>query len=238
MQRYFVEQRKENQFILSKEDNYHIKTVMRMKIGDKIEVVSNNKTYIAQITSLTPEVIIEAIEERESKKPLSLSVTLVQSLVKEQKMDLILQKTTELGVEQIIPLITTRSVVKMNQKEQKKMDRWQKILKEASEQSKRTTIPTLQKVMTIQELAKIDGYDVKLLCTVRENTKNLKNLLSNIVEGAKMIVVVGPEGGFTKEEEEQLICGGFETVSLGNSILRTETAPLFIMSAVRYLSMR
>lgn len=238
MQRYFVKQRKDNQFILSKEDSYHVKTVMRMEIGDKIEIVNNEKTYIAQITSLFPEVVAEVIEEIKSSIPIAISVTLVQSLVKEQKMDLILQKTTELGVDQIIPLATTRSIVKMNQKELKKLDRWQKILKEASEQSKRTTIPILEKVMTIQELVKIDGYDVKLLCTVRENTKNIKNLLSNIEEGAKMIVVVGPEGGFTEEEEEQLICGGFETVSLGESVLRTETAPLFIMSAVRYLSMR
>ena len=77
-----------------------------------------------------------------------------------------------------------------------------------------------------------------MLCTVRENTKNIKNLLSNSIEGAKMIVVVGPEGGFTEQEEEQLIKGGFETVSLGSSVLRTETAPLFIMSVVRYIDMR
>lgn len=153
-------------------------------------------------------------------------------------MDYILQKATELGVSEIIPLITTRSVVKMDKKEIKKIDRWQKIVKEASEQSKRNQVPTIKNLVTISELSKITGYDVKLLCTVRENTKNIKNLLSNSIEGAKMIVVVGPEGGFTEQEEEQLIKGGFETVSLGSSVLRTETAPLFIMSVVRYIDMR
>ncbi len=238
MQRYFVEKKNNNKFILNKEDSYHITRVMRMKIGEKIEIVSSKKTHICSITVLEPLVEAEIQETLKENNELNCSVTLVQSLVKEQKMDYILQKATELGVSEIIPLITTRSVVKMDKKEIKKIERWQKIVKEASEQSKRNQIPTIKNLVTISELSKITGYDVKLLCTVRENTKNIKNLLSNSIEGAKMIVVVGPEGGFTEQEEEQLIKGGFETVSLGSSVLRTETAPLFIMSVVRYIDMR
>ena len=158
-------------------------------------------------------------------------------LVKEQKMDYILQKATELGVKEIIPVDTERSIVKMDKKEGKKLERWNKITKEASEQSKRNYIPQVQPVMTIKELSKLEGFDIKLLCTVRENTKNIKNVLSNAKEGAKMIIVVGPEGGFTIKEEEQLIEQGFQTVSLGKSVLRTETASLFFLSAVRYHNM-
>lgn len=238
MQRYFVEEKNNNKFILNKEDSYHIIKVMRMNKDDKIEVVSSKKTHICKITVLEPLVEAEVEEVLEENNELQCSVTLVQSLVKEQKMDYILQKATELGVSEIIPLATTRSVVKMDKKESKKLERWQKIIKEASEQSKRNIVPVIRNVMSIKELSEITGYDVKLLCTVRENTKNIKNLLSNSIEGAKMIIVVGPEGGFTELEEEQLIKGGFETVSLGKSVLRTETAPLFIMSVVRYINMR
>lgn len=238
MQRYFVEEKNNNKFILNKEDSYHITKVMRMNKDEKIEIISSKKTHICKISILEPLVEAEVEEVLEENNELQCAVTLVQSLVKEQKMDYILQKATELGASEIIPLATTRSVVKMDKKETKKIERWQKIVKEASEQSKRNEIPTIRSVMSIKELSGIKGYDVKLLCTVRENTKNIKNLLSNSIEGAKMIVVVGPEGGFTEQEEEQLIKGGFETVSLGSSVLRTETAPLFIMSVVRYIDMR
>ncbi len=238
MQRYFVEQKIENQFTLSKDDSYHILKVMRMSLGNQIEIVSNGKTYISEIICLEPFVVAKVVEEIEESQELPISVTLAQALVKEQKMDLILQKTTELGIDQVIPFQAMRSVVKIDKKENKKRERWQKIVKEASEQSKRTMIPKVLGTMTVTELLSLEDYDVKLLCTVRENTKNIKNLLSNIVEGAKMIVVVGPEGGFTEEEEEQFIRSGFQTVSLGKSVLRTETAPIFIMSVVRYLSMR
>jgi len=237
MQRYFVEKKFDNQFTLSKDDSYHVLKVMRMNIGDKIEIVSNEKVYISEITCLSPLVRAKIVEECTEDSELPISVTIAQSLVKEQKMDFILQKATELGASLFIPLTTERSIVRMNGKENKKIDRWQKIVKEASEQSKRAEIPKVLEGMDISKLASIEGYDVKLLCTVRENTKNVKKLLSNIREGAKIIVVIGPEGGFTEEEEEKLIRGGFETVSLGKSILRTETASLFIMSVVRYLSM-
>lgn len=238
MQRYFVEQNLDDQFTLSKDDSYHILKVMRMSLGDKIEVVSSGKTYISELICLEPLVVAKVVEEMVDSPELPISVTLVQALVKEQKMDFILQKTTELGIDRVIPYMAARSVVRLEKKEIKKLERWQKIVKEASEQSKRTRIPDVLPVMTISEILNLKDYDVKLLCTVRENTKNIKNLLSNVVEGAKMIVVVGPEGGFTEDEEEQLIRGGFQTVSLGKSVLRTETASLFIMSVVRYLSMR
>jgi len=238
MQRYFVEKKTDNQFILDKDDSYHILKVMRMTVGEKIEIVSEGKTYISEITCLSPLVEAKVIEEHSENSELPIFVTVAQSLVKEQKMDLILQKATELGASAFIPLTTERSTVKIHGKESKKIERWQKIVKEASEQSKRTEIPKVLDGINISELSSIEGYDVKLLCTVRENTKNMKNLLSNIREGAKIIVVIGSEGGFTKEEEEKLIRGGFVTVSLGNSVLRTETASLFIMSVVRYLSMR
>ena len=141
MQRYFSKLKEDDIFTLSKEDSYHIIRVMRMNKQDKVEVVDNQKEYICEIISLDENVkckILEEIKEKEKKIP---HVIIVQSLVKEQKMDYILQKSTELGVDEIIPLNAERSIIKIDNKENKKIERWNKVLKEASEQSKRNTIP-------------------------------------------------------------------------------------------------
>ena len=237
MQRYFSDNCLNNIFTLSKEDSYHITKVMRFKIGEKIEIVYNNKTCISEILSLEPNVTARIIDEIIENTEISYNVTLVQSLVKEQKMDYILQKMTELGVNKIIPYQAERSIVKLNDKVNKKIDRWQTIIKEASEQSKRTVIPTVTNAISLKELEEIEGYDYKFIATVNEKQQNLKKVLSKVKKGATMIIVVGPEGGFTCLEEDRLMKKGFIPISLGKSVLRTETAGLFFMSVVRFIDM-
>ncbi len=235
MQRYFCNQ-DSDLFTLSRDDSYHITKVMRYNIGTKIEIVCNNTLYLSEITSLTPFVVAKKIASIDNDSK-SLNVTIAQSLVKEQKMDYILQKGTELGVKEFIPLITTRSVVKIENKEDKKINRWNLIVKEASEQSKRLDIPLVNKAHNIKELSLLD-YDYKILCTVNELSKSIKTVLSNIQESDRILIVVGPEGGFTKEEEDYLISNGFISVSLGSRVLRTETASLFVLSIINYILMR
>lgn len=237
MQRYFSNNYSNDIFCLSKEDSYHITKVMRLKEGNKIEIVSNDKTYISEILELTPLVRAKILEEIQEDVELSYNVTLVQSLVKEQKMDYLLQKMTELGVYEIIPYQAERSVVKMNDKIFKKMSRWQTIMKEASEQSKRVKIPRITNVLSLNDLSTLDGYDYKFIATVNEKQENLKKVLSKVEKGATMVIVVGPEGGFTTKEEEKLLENGYIPISLGKSILRTETAGMFFMSAVRFIDM-
>lgn len=232
MQRYFVEEKNENKFFLSKEDSYHIRVVMRRKLGENIEVVNDRKTYICKIISLDEIVSCEIIDEKKEEEEV-VYVTIAQALVKEQKMDYVLQKSAELGAFEILPWKAERSVVKLNEKEEKKTERWQKIVKEAAEQSKNFFIPNVSKPIDLKELCKKD-YDLKLLCTVNEKSKNLKKVLSNVKKNDKMIIVVGPEGGFTPYEEEKLIENGFIPTSLGSRVLRTETAPLFILSCIKY----
>lgn len=238
MQRYFVEKCDNNIFILSNDDSYHITKVMRMNIDDKIEIVCDFKLYISEIIELKPIVKARILEEISVDSELSCQVTIVQSLVKEQKMDYILQKTTELGVHKIIPYEASRSLIRIEHKQDKKIDRWQKIIKEASEQSKRVYIPKIYPSMNLSNLVKLSDYDMKFLCTVNETSQNLKKMLSKNLIGAKILFVIGPEGGFTEEEEQKLIANNFIPVSLGNSVLRTETASVFIMSIIRYLDMR
>lgn len=237
MQRYFVQEKNNNQFVLSSNDTYHITKVMRMSLKDRVEVVYKSTTYICEITSLEPLVEVSILQELSERNELNLVVTIVQSLVKEQKMDYILQKTTELGVSRIIPYQAERSLIKLDGKQDKKIERWQSIAKEAAEQSKRNQIPVVEKVITLSNLVNLSEYDIKFLCTVNETSQNIKKLLSNLSGSVRILFVIGPEGGFTEKEEKTLLENGFIFLSLGNSVLRTETASTFIMSVIRYIDM-
>ena len=237
MQRYFVDT-KDNEFNLSNDDSYHIIKVMRNKIGEKIEVVIDKKVYICEIVDMSNNVVtVQKKEEIYNDSELPCEVIIVQSLVKEQKMDYILQKSCELGVSKIIPLNTIRSIVKLDKKEIKKIDRWHKILKEASEQSKRVVIPTIEEISNIKDLTNISA-DYKILCTVNEMSTTIKRVLSNDLKGAKIVLVIGPEGGFTDEEEKILIDSGYIPTSFGSRVLRTETASLYALSIINYILMR
>ena len=235
MQRYFCNS--DNiEFVLSSEDSYHITKVMRYNIGTKIEIVSNEVLYLAEITSVAPIVVAKKLDKINDSIN-KINVTIAQSLVKEQKMDYILQKGTELGASNFIPLIVERSIVRIDGKETKKVERWNTIVKEASEQSKRLDIPCVSNPCDIKELIKLD-YDYKILCSVNEVSKSIKTVLSNISISDRILIVVGPEGGFTNDEEQELINNGFISVSLGDRVLRTETASLFVLSIINYIFMR
>lgn len=231
MQRYFSSSKENNKLFLINDDIYHITRVMRMEDDDKIEVIYNGDLYICNvITKDLPWVSIVSKEEgiAENKE-----IILAVPLLKEQKMDLVLQKATELGVTKIIPVIMERSIVKLDSsKELKKIDRWSKICKEASEQSKRNSIPTITNIMTLKELVKEDG--IKIVCSTVEKENNLKKFLTEHKNYDKIIIVVGPEGGISPNEEEYLVNEGFTRVSLGKRIMRVETVPIFILSALNY----
>ena len=237
MQRYFTEEDSDT-FSLSRDDSYHILKVMRLKKDDLVEVVSKQKLYICKIINSDNNIVtVRKVEEVKQDSELDCQVTIVQSLVKEQKMDFILQKCCELGVSRIIPLNTKRSIVKLDSKETKKIERWNKILKEASEQSKRVVIPTVSNICSIEDLVKED-YDIKILCTVNELSNDIKKVLSKDLNGARIVIVIGPKGGFEKEEEQTLIDNGYVPTSLGKRVLRTETASLYALSIINYITMR
>ena len=237
MQRYFVKEKINDKFILEQSDMHHIKNVMRNKDNDMIEVVYDKKTFICNIDNIN-DCSLSIIEELEENNELDIELVVVCSLVKEQKMDLILQKLTELGVSKIIPLKTERSIVKIDEKrESKKLVRWQAICKEASEQAKRNRVPIVTDVYTMKDLIKEES-DIKLLCSVNEKNNFINNYLQNYENCAKMIVVIGPEGGFSDKEEEFLVSNGYDRVSLGNRVLRVETATIYVASIINFCSMR
>lgn len=236
MQRYFSNEQEGNNFILNDSDLYHIKTVMRMRDNDNIEVVFDKKLFICCIENVNDNITIKRVKEVESTLQNDFYSCLIIPVLKEQKMDLILQKATELGVNEIIPYISKRSVIKLKKEDYtKKVDRWARIVKEASEQSKRLEIPAVSSIKNIDELSCIDG--VKLICSTKEKSKNLKNILNNVEKYDKINFVIGPEGGLDEKEEEKLISMNFIPITFGERILRVETVPIFLMSVLNYINM-
>ena len=235
MQRYFAKNKVENKIYLYDTDIHHIKNVMRMKPNDNIECVYNKKVYLCKVIDYNNN--IEIIEEIKENNELECQIIVAIGLVKEQKLDLILQKLTELGVSKIIPLNTERSIVKLdNKKESKKIERWTSICKEASEQSHRNTIPEITNVMNIKDLDKI-AADLKLVCSVKEKDNLISKYLQNKKKYATIMYVIGPEGGITDKEEETLNKYGFESVSLGSRVMRVETAAIYIASITNFYCM-
>lgn len=229
MQRYFSKKLDNNYFLINDDDFFHISTVMRMKDNDKIEIVYNNELYIGIIESIEQRKV-KVLNKEDIKYDKRPRVTLCVPLLKEQKMDYILQKATELGVNEIIPVILERSIIKLDEKkEDKRLERWSRICKEASEQSKRLDVPTITKVKRIKEL-NIDG--LKIVCSTTEKENNIKKILKTNSED--LVFIMGPEGGISPKEEKILNEIGFISTSLGNRIMRVETVPLYIMSVVNY----
>lgn len=234
MQRYFA---KNSDLELLDSDIHHIKRVMRMKVGDKIEVVFDKHVYLCEISNIDT-LRLDVINEKEENNELDIDLVVAIGLVKEQKMDLILQKLTELGVSEIIPLKMERSIVKLDDNRyKKKKERWEMICKEASEQSHRNCIPKIGNIMSLKDLIKLDG-DIKLVASVKESENFINKYLQMLNKCVKMIIVIGPEGGISSQEEDFLIANGYESVSLGKLVLRVETAAIYAASVVSYSCMR
>lgn len=243
MQRYFVNQSAdETRFTIAGDDYHHIARVMRMKEGDQIICVTPlNKSAVCAIAEITDEqVITEVVQWISGTSELPIEVTIVSGLPKGDKLEWIIQKGTELGAFQFIPFISARSVVKWDEKKaEKKLERWQKIAKEAAEQSHRTILPKVKSPINIKSLIKIsEDFDYKLIAFEEEAKQGEASVLSKILaemeKGQTLLFVFGPEGGLTEQEVSSLSEHGFRSCGLGPRILRTETAPLYALSAVSY----
>lgn len=236
MQRYFSNKLKGDKLYLDKDDYYHIRKVMRMNDGDNIEVVYNHNAYICKLENVNECICAKMIDRINIESLDSVKKVLIIPLLTEQKIDYIFQKATELGVSEIIPIRMNRSKIKIDSKrEVKKIERWNRICKEASEQAKRLDIPVVSKIKSIEELDEFDG--LKILCSTNEKENTIKKFLQSHIKCDRITVVMGPEGGIEPGEEETLIKKGFIPISLGERILRAETVPLFVLSIINYILM-
>ncbi len=235
MQRYFASNKDNQTVILTSDDLHHILRVMRMKSNDEIEVVFNHELFLCVLNINESDIEIRVLKQIKQVVENNIEITLIIPILKEAKMDLILQKSTELGVNKIIPVVMSRSIVKIDGKEDKKLERWRRICKEASEQSMRLDIPMITEIKQISELTNYEG--IKIVCSTVEKVNNIRLFLQKTNKYDKIMIVIGPEGGLTTTEENQFKELGFTPVSLGKRIMRVETVPLFILSVLNYENM-
>jgi len=228
-------------------DVHHIRKVLRLSKGELVSVSDGQgRRYEARVAEVAPRQVSLTIISRQIKQQGSvIPVTLVQGIAKGSRMDWIVQKTTEMGIDAIQPVSTRFTVVNFESSKEvdKKQGRWQKIAEEASKQSKRTTVPRVEKPATFQQLLPSDGLAdggekriLRLLAYEREDDQRLRDHVSqDQLEGCDRIEIwIGPEGGFSTEEVAAAKAAGIQTVGLGPRILRTETAGLVLLTVVLY----
>lgn len=238
MQEYFAKDRKNNEFILSKQDEFHIEKVLRMKQGTHIVVTYMEEKYDC-VVSFSGGVKVNIVSKLDTNNELKVSITLIYGIPKKDKFELVIQKSCELGVNKIVPFIAKRSIPVLDEKNtSKKMERWNLIAKEACEQSKRNVEVEVVEPISLKEISNYKS-DVNLLAYEDLNC-NGSNHLYNILSGnpKSVTIVVGPEGGFDKSEVDFFNNNGFESISLGKRILRSETAPLYLLSVIGFMDER
>ncbi|WP_017186144.1 16S rRNA (uracil(1498)-N(3))-methyltransferase [Alkalibacillus haloalkaliphilus] len=249
MQRYFISEDlwnlDDNVVLISGEDFHHIVNVMREKTGSHfICCHPSEQSYLVEIAEINTDkqiVHCRIIEQLDENTELPVYVTLAQGLPKGDKLDLVVQKATELGVREFVPLKMDRSIVKWDEKKaKKKLQRLEKIAKEASEQSHRQSVPTIANLETVQSLLNRETFDKILIASEYEakgenqGTESLSELLKGIESNDRILVIIGPEGGISEAELQNSILKQAVPIRLGPRILRTETAPLYVLSVLSF----
>lgn len=214
-------------------DFNHIKNVLRMKVGDKFLVSLDKRNNLCQIDSFSSDAVLAKILiEDFVDSSLPIEIYLFQGIPKSDKLELIIQKTVELGVYKIIPVKMERCIAKIEDKKIKsKTERYQAIAQSAAEQSKRTIIPDVNQPLSFKEALEM-SRNLDMLLIPYENEKGIlstKEALNKIKKGFRVGVLIGPEGGFS-EKEIELASNFGTTISLGKRILRTETASITALS--------
>ncbi|QUH21116.1 16S rRNA (uracil(1498)-N(3))-methyltransferase [Alkaliphilus sp. B6464] len=248
MHRFFVTSDQidliQKQIVIKDEDVKHISKVLRLKEEDIVEICDGvNNEYVCKIESINKnDVLLSIIDNRKSAKESPIEVVLYQGIPKSTKMDLIIQKTTELGITEIIPVEMERTIVQFNndKDKEKKVDRWQKIALEAAKQSKRGIVPSIHLPLSFKEaIEHSKENELNIMPYENQDDKGFKSVIASLSEEAKLSIKkvgiwIGPEGGFDEGEVTQAIENQIYPITLGPRILRTETAGFTILSLVMY----
>lgn len=217
---------------------HHLKDVLRFKPGERAEIFDNRgNVYSVRLESISEKQAEFKVQEKKSgvNKPRQIQVTIACAIPKKSKIDDIIDRVTQLGVDRIIPLMSQRVIVRIEpDKGQQRRKRWEKIALSASKQSRRNTVPVVDPVTDFSGLiARSREFDLKLIPNLLGERKTLKEVLTGI-NPQNVLVLIGPEGDFTPGEIKSAIKAGFIPVTFGDSVLRVETACLYIASVLSY----
>lgn len=242
MHRFFAEpdQIGEKEIVITGADVNHIRNVLRMRADEEVLIADGQGAeYRCKLTDLGEnEVRAQILWKLDGNAELASAITLFQGLPKSDKMDLIVQKCVELGVDRIVPVSTKRAVVKLDaKKEQTRLKRWNTISESAAKQSGRGVIPEVSGVMSFEKaLEEAKKLDVLLIPYERaEHMAETRRVMGEIRPGQSVGIFIGPEGGFEESEVEEAVAAGARAITLGRRILRTETAGLAVMAMLSYL---
>lgn len=239
MQQYFVDALAlpGETIVFSSQQAHHIRHVMRMPQGEYIRVADNSgSVMLAQVEYGENSVDARMVKPLADHSQTHVRLMLAQGMIKGEKWDYLLQKSAELGAAEIFPFVSSRCVVKIkDEKAEKKLVRWNRILQEACEQSRRSTLVHLHAPCTFSDLKHLHA-DVKLIAyeDADQCSERLCDVLATHPKASSVLVVVGSEGGFSLAEVEELCAAGFYRVSLGGRILRAETAAMALLNSVEF----
>ena len=227
--------------VITGQDVNHIRNVLRMKAGEQVGIRDGiSRSYICELENIGGEEIrARILEEDTNLSELPAELYLFQGLPKSDKMELIIQKMTELGVYRIVPVSMKRSVVKLDKKKaDSKVKRWNMISESAAKQSKRSIIPEIMPVCTFNEALEMSQQlDVKLLpYECADGMAKTKKIIENLKGNESIGIFIGPEGGYDLDELSKAKEEGWEEITLGKRILRTETAGMMLMSVLMYMN--
>ena len=245
MPKFFVKnnQIENDKIIITGEDVNHIKNVLRLSIDDDLQICDLDTAinYTCGITKIDNDKIeCNIFNKIDSEAESNIHINIFQGIPKSDKMELIIQKCVELGVNEITPVEMKRCVAKIEDKAKiKKIERWQKISEVAAKQCGRDRIPKINNVINIKNICNLSSeYDIVLLAYENEEINTLKNelltLRNETNKSLKIGIIIGPEGGLDKEEVEVLKENGIKSITLGKRILRTETVAFVLTSIIMY----
>lgn len=218
------------------EDEKHIKTVLRARVGEELTLCDGEgMDYRCRIASMERGVLLDILSKEACETEPKTKITLYQGLPKADKMELIIQKCVELGVDRIVAVSTERAIVKLDKKESKKLERWQKIAEAAAKQSGRGKIPEIgQQVLKFKEaVAEAKALDGAIIPYEKEQETGIRQFVQGF-QGESIGVFIGPEGGFAEEEIALAQENGITPITLGKRILRTETAGMTTTAILLY----